>query len=258
MKKYIGLTIAYVCVSVLFTGNTMAQQVAPRPVAEIFTCNFVGNNDMDDLMDVTRRWNQWMDRNDQNTYSAVLLTPFLFSDQMAADVLWFGYSPNGAAMGATAAHWLAEGAEEQAAFDEVIDCNSHAQMVIYITNQPAQNQPPPEAGGLISFSDCTVNETRTAADALGAMSQMSSFLAENGADQFGAAFFPVAGARQDAGFSFKRITGFQSAEQFGQMIDVYTSRGGPERNGELFDNLLECDSQRLYVTTPVRNAQPPQ
>lgn len=41
---------------------------APQPVVDLFTCSFVGDNDMVDLLAVVRRWNEWSDRH-EGTFS---------------------------------------------------------------------------------------------------------------------------------------------------------------------------------------------
>ena len=256
MNKSIRVWITAACATVFFVNSLSAQeeQNAPTTLVDIFVCNYNDGNDMDDLLAVTESWNNWADENNISDYTAILLTPNLFSDQTAFDVGWLGVSPNGAAMGATEALWLAEGQDLQADFAEVIDCTSHTRYAVVPIRTPSE--PPPEDAngpGLLSFSDCALHEERIVPEAMDALGEWTEYLAEQGHDGFGGMLFGVAGQRDDINFNFKWVQGFPDADAYGRLTDIIT-RGGFLRAGELLGRLLDCDSPRVYVTNQVRQA----
>ena len=250
MRNLFGLPIAVGCATVLILDTAVGQEEAPTPtpVIEIFGCTYNDGNDMEDLLAVTARWNAWADRNEIDDYTAILFTPYLYSGQLTYDVLWLGAWPNGTAMGAGEAVWFAEGGDLGDDFDAVVDCSAHAQFAEVVIREPGG--PPPE-GGMAAFQDCTVHDGRTVPEAIEAVTEWSSYLAENGSEPFSAILFALAGESPEADYTFKAVEGFESIEAYGQFVDVYT-RGGFQRAEDLFGRLLTCDSPRLYRIDPVR------
>jgi hypothetical protein len=229
-------------------ARAQQEQPAPTPVVEIYQCTYRGTNDMDDLRAVTARFNAWADRNNMTDYSAFTATPYLFSPDLEADVLWIGVWPNGTAMGADEARYLAEGGDISAAFDALLDCNGHALYAEIVVNQLAA---PPPQNGLAMFEDCTVRDGRTVPEAIAALEQWAEYTKSRGSDAFSALLFPLAGLGSDADFTFKLVTLFDSMEAFGRGADMYTG-GGFLRAEELLGRLLDCNSARVYTLDRVR------
>lgn len=244
----IGVTSA---LSVATGAQAQQDQPEPTPVVEIFPCTYRGDNDVDNLRTVSTRFNTWADRNNMTNYTAFMATPYAYSAELEADVLWLGGWPNGTAMGVGETRWLSEGGEVAAAFDAVVECNSHSLYAEVIVNQPSG--PPPENGGIAMFEDCTVREGRTADEAIGALMQWAEYTKGRGSDAFSAVLFPLAGLENDADYSFKLVTGFNSMEAFGKGVDMYTG-GGFMRAEQLFGRLLDCNSARVYTLERVRLA----
>jgi hypothetical protein len=242
--------------TILFLGNAIAQQDAPMPtpVVEIFGCTFEANNDMADLTAVTARWSAWADRNDVRAYTAFIATPYLRSPDLPYDALWIGAWPNGAAMAAEEARYLAEGGEIEAAFDAILDCPAHAQYAEVVINAP---QGPPPQNGIAVFRDCTVRDGRTVPEAITALQEWSKYLATKGSSPFSAMLFGLAGLENDADYTFKSVEGFESMAAYGQYTDAYTG-GGFLRADELFGRLLDCNSARVYALNRIRAAAQPQ
>ena len=65
--------------------------------------------------------------------------------------------------------------------------------------------------------------------------------------------FPLAGLGNDADYTFKLVTGFDSMETFGRGTDMYTG-GGFMQAEQLFGRLLDCNSPRVYTLERVRLA----
>ena len=240
-------------VFLMMTGiqSANAQQPgAPRPLIEIYGCNFVGNNDMNDLLTVTARWNAWADRHEQTGYTAIILSPYFFSADLGYDAVWMGVYPDGATMGAGQSVWLAEGQDMQAEFDSVASCDTHQHFVGLVVHEP-EGGPPPATGGLIAFQNCKLHHGRRVPEAMAASTQWSEYLAEMGFEGLSGLLVPVAGETGDADYNFKRIFGFRDVAAYGKMLDIITS-GGVTRANELFENLMDCDSNRIYVSNRVR------
>lgn len=253
--KQIGRLIGTSVVTLGVAIGVQAQQAAPAPtpVVEIFQCTYRGNNDIDNLRPVNARFNAWADRNNVKDYTAFTATPYAFSPELEADVLWIGAWPNGKSMGANETLWLAQGGEVSAAFDAVVDCNAHALYAEVVVNQPST---PPPQNGVAMFEDCTVHEVRTVPEALEALEQWAEYNKGRGGDEFSAVLFPLAGLTGDADYTFKLVTGFASMQAFGDGTDRYTG-GGFLRGEELFSRLLTCNSPRVYTLDRVRLAATP-
>jgi hypothetical protein len=169
---------------------------------------------------------------------------------MENDVLWIGGYPNGTTMGAGETRWLAQGGDVAAAFDAVVDCDSHSLYAEVVINQPGGPAP---QNPVAMFSDCTLHENRTVPEVIAASEQWAEYTKSNGAEEFSALLFPLAGLAGDVTYDFKAVSGFDSMEAFGRATDVYT-RGGFMRAEELFGRLVTCNSARIYTLERVRTA----
>ena len=251
--KRVGTAAA---LALLTAAGAQAQQnqPAPTPVVEIYPCTYRANNDIDNVRAVATRFNAWADRNGEKAYTAFLATPYAFSADLEADVLWLGGWPNGTEMGVSEARYQKQGRDIAAAFDAVVDCNAHSLYAEVVVNQPGG--PPPQNDGVAMFEDCKVHEGRTDEEALNALRQWAEYTKGRGADAFSAVLFPLAGLANDADYTFKLVTGFDSMEAFGKGTDMYTG-GGFMRANELFGRLLTCNSARVYRLERVRLAAAP-
>jgi hypothetical protein len=255
MKQSCTLLAIAATSAVIFATATAAQDnaPAPTPVVEIFQCTYRGNNDMDSLRTVTTRFNAWADRNNMTHYTAFTATPYAYSPELEADVLWLGGWPNGATMGADETVYMTQGREVAAAFDAVVDCSSHSLYAEVVVSQPSG---PPPQNSVAMFEDCTVHEGRTAGEAIAALGQWAEYTKGRDSNPFSALLFPLAGLGNDADYTFKLVTGFESMEAFGKGTDMYTG-GGFMRAEELFGRLLDCNSARVYTLDRVRLAAAP-
>jgi hypothetical protein len=250
MKRLCELSSIGCALLIATTASAQQNQPAPTPLVEIFPCTYRGDNDIDNLRTVATRFNTWADRNGLTNYTAFLATPYAYSADLEADVLWIGGWPNGAAMGTEETRWLAEGGEISAAFDAVVDCTAHSLYAEVVINQPAGPTP---QNPVAMFQDCTVHENRTVPEVMAAAEQWAEYTKANGAEELNAMLFPLAGLAGDADYDFKVVTGFDSMQAFGKATDVYTG-GGFMRGEELFGRLVTCNSARIYTLDRVRLA----
>lgn len=243
----VGVTAALI---VATDAHAQQNQPAPTPVVEIFGCTYREGSDIGDARAMDARFNAWADRNNVTNYTSFRATPYAYSADLEADLLWIGAWPNGTVMGAEETTWLEQGREIAAAFDAMSDCNSHSLYAEVVVNQPAA---PPPQNPVALFEDCTVREGRTAEEAIAAFGQWAEYKKGRGFDEFGAILFPLAGLGNDADYTFKAVTGFDSMAAFGKSVDMYTG-GGFMRAEELFGRLLDCNSPRVYTLERVRVA----
>lgn len=239
--------------ALLGASTAFAQQQnapAPTPVVEIYACHFKGNSDMDDLHTVTGRWTAWADRNNVKDYTAFIARPFLRSDDQPWDALWFGGWPSGAAMAAGEALYFSTGQQVDAQFATIVDCPSHAQYAEVVVRAPGG---PPPKNGMAVFRDCKIMENHTVPEAMAALDQWGKYLAERGSNPFGAMLLPLAGLPADYDYDFKYVEGFQSIQEVGKFIDLYTG-GGYMQTDQLFGRLLSCNHPRVYSLELVRQA----
>jgi hypothetical protein len=214
-----------------------------RPI-EIFACNFNEGQTMADLMEVAGGWNAWMDEQGRNEYWASVLIPVFHSAEITFDVGWVGGWQSGAVMAESTEFWITNGGEHQAAFDRVVDCNQHINFAVY-TVQPNPN---PFADGPVEFRNCTIEEGGEMSAVVGAVNQWA---AHEGPANGHFMLFPAFGEASDSEYNFKWVS-VSSYEALGVAWDDYGTGGGYKKWGELFTDLLECDSARLYHGISVR------
>lgn len=218
-----------------------------RPM-ELIGCNFVEGSDMDDLNAVIDSWDEWMDENEFNNYTGVVLSPQFTSLSFPLDVLWVGIWQDGAALGGGMQQWLTEGGELQDDFGEVVQCPLHQAFAINTV------QPPAEPTGIApaAFTNCTINEARVGPEARAAIVEYIDYLAENGSVNGHWILRPAAGEEADADYSFKWVRGYSSWDALGEYFELVFNGGGFQRLGEITGRVMSCDSPRVYNTRLVR------
>ena len=230
-------------------NGASAQGDAPQIGAvEIFGCTFNKGKNMSHLNSVIRRYNQWADQRNNTNYTAFTLVPLYRSAELTFDVIWLGAWPNGSAMGDGISQWLNEGQGLQNEFDEVAPCDTSMMFASLNIRPPTGDGPKP--GNLIGFSDCKVHENRTVGEAIAALQEWTKYLADSGLDMPAWILFPAAGESNDADYSFKYVTGYGPPQGYGKLFEVYNV----QKAEELFGRLLDCNSDRIYVSNPVRVA----
>ena len=254
MKKAMTSIVGGLCMTLLLAGSAFTQEDEGPGVVfvEIYGCTYRANNDMGDLLAVTRRWNTWADQRNFTDYSAQILTPYFYSTAFPYDVIWLGVYRNAEALGAGEAAWLAEGGEMNAAFGEVVECSVHAQYAGLPTHLPAQPPPDSDAVPLVSFQDCSLENERTVPEALQAHREWGDYLAERGSDLFSGVLFPIAGEDPDADYTYKAVTAYPSAVARARALAALGG-GGLQRAGQIFGRNVNCDTPRIYTSNSVRD-----
>lgn len=251
MKFFPGLVATTLCASVTWSGQALAQDGAASPKlspAEIYTCNYLKGKDRGDLDKVIERWNEWMDDNDSAPYTAWLMTPAFFGQEITFDVAWLGAWPTNADMGRGLQTWRDKGDQMNQGFFDVFSCDQHMSMAVL------PMQPPAEApdSGLVRFMDCTVAEGKTSPDAVQAHQKFKKYMDSKGSDTSAWVFFPGMGAGK-TDFDFKMVLANANYPSLAKDSEIITNGGGWQEAGKTFAGLSTCDSPRLYQTDMIRN-----
>lgn len=217
-----------------------------RPV-ELIACNYVDGKGMKDLLRVADRWNDWMDDEGQDNYWAFTLMPLFHSEEIDFDFVWAGGWADGANMAVSTEHWLTQGGDLSAEFEEVVSCSAHLVFAVLAM----QSLPDPWQVGPVEFSNCTVKRGREMSETLKAMEEWVAYTTENGVHAGHFVLFPAYGETSDAEYDFKWVSHYSYAG-FGKNFDMFGTGGGWRKWQDLIERHLECDSARVYHATPMR------
>jgi len=165
-----------------------------------------------------------------------------------SDVYYLNAWVDGAALGAgyTA---LYSGSFDRvaAAFDAVVDCESHAYYggILVVPGSEERD------GGPIQFQDCTLRENLTVADAIEAITNFAG----SAGPRLGAfgILLPFVGQAREASYSFKLLAAFDSYQTMGNAFDVmFRGGGGAAASG--INDVMSCDRPRMYSQVTVRDS----
>ena len=248
MKNLPGILIlalpALTLSSIVFAeGNS--RTFAP---VEIYSCNYNEGKSAGDLKKVVAKWNKFMDKNKSAPYSAWTLTREYGSSKYKFDVGWIGVWKDGNAMGAGTALWKKKGSKLNAAFFEVITCDSHANFASEEikggTAETASKNP------VVQFSDCKIKKGHTMKEVRTAMKSWGDYQAKQGSKSSIWVWYPVYG--EDTDYDFKWVEGHPDYEAFGADYERYGNGGGFMKAGELFREVVDCGVSRVYDGETVR------
>ena len=233
----------------LGTTGTYAQDAPTWAPLEIIGCSFVDDADMGDFDAVVETWNEWMDDNGMNDYTAYVLSPHFTAASFAFDLIWVGVWDDGAAL-SSMQQWLTEGGDVLENFLEVTECLLHQAFAVTNIKQPGE----PTGVVPVEFSNCTLHEGRVGPEARNALIEWTEFLAENGSDSGHWILRPGPGLEADDDYSFKWVTSYSSWESIGHDFELYFNGGGAAHLNDLTGSVMSCDSSRLYNSRMVRES----
>lgn len=257
MKRLSRLLAAAALTTLLGNGGALAQEGPPTFAPfEIYGCAFREGNDMDDLRPVIDNWTEWADEMGVEDYSAIMAVPFFHNAQFPYDFLWLGIYADSAAMGNGLHRWVNQSGDLQGQFAEVVDCSTHMGLAAAILKAPTGEGDGVEDGGafITEFTNCTVREGRTRAEAAGAIRQWINYLTANGSNSSHALLIPGPGEAGDAAYSFKWMTSISSWVSAAKEFDIAFNNGGVARRTELFGRVMNYDSPRIYNSSFIREA----
>jgi hypothetical protein len=229
------------------TALAQADRAAIAPL-EMLTCKFVAGKGPADLDGLALAYNGWMEKTRAPAYSAYALLPQAYSRDVDFDVLWLGEWPDGATMGESMAHRLANGSEVRAALGSVMTCDSNRNFSVVTLRDP----PAPGRFDPLEITTCTLRLGVATNDALAAVDEWVEYTASVGSTAAHWLLFPAYGERADARYAFKWAVGYESYEAFGRDYDQATNGESFDKYNDLFGPLLQCDSPRLYSVRTIR------
>ena len=216
---------------------------------EVFACNFEKGKGPDDLDAVTAKWNEWMDDEGATDYFAALMYPN-YSNDLGFDVAWIGGWRDGNAMGAGTDMWVGQSGELGEEFDAVLDCPSHTLFVSSRMKDPGDSDDD-DGTFVLSFSNCSIEEGKEFEDVEAANEAWNAYADEHGFVGGTWYFWPVWGEAQDADYDFKVVGSTPNYTALGSNFQLMAD-GHWRKNQEIWGDVLDCDSSRIYTSVMVR------
>ena len=249
MKKILTTAVSAAMFLVLGLGTAFAQDDAAEepdwtPV-ETFTCNYLDGKGPADLAGVIDEWNDWWDDKGMNNYFAATITPYYFGE-LRFELGWIGAWTDGAAMGSSLDTWTTEGSGVNAKFFDVIECGSHSNFASINVRQPnSDDDDEGDDSFILNFSDCSFEDDKGLGDYLAAQNEWNDYADEVGIVGGAWIMFPLAGGVVDDDYDFKLVTSQPDHTTVGTNFDVY-AQGHYRKSNELFRDIVDCDSTRVY------------
>lgn len=243
------MVIALVSV-VFFIGTTAAQAQQKVVPIEAYLCTYVEGKTRVDLDKVTDKWNKWMDDNSATPYTAWVMEPVLKPASLPIEVVWLGAWQNGNAMGKGMQEWITKGGLLQAEFNRVLDCPEHSNAASLNIRLP-RNDWPGEMGVAV-FANCEVDDDSDIDAALAAMKAWADYMDTTGSMAGMWVFFPFYGS-EVTDWDFKIVTSYPDYISFGAEWENYANNDGWNKAMEIGEDIMECDSPRVYHSTTARN-----
>jgi len=228
----------------LGSGALAQEQEAPLIIpVDVMTCSYRDGKGPSDLDAAVDAWNAWVDASGRpEVYSAWTLTKHYTGPEQDFDVAWLGAWKNAREMGAGMDNYLANAGEIQAGFAEVVACDTTSNFAS-LNMRPTPNNDTP-SNGVLTMSDCNLEEGARTEDLNAAMAAWSAVLDEHQLEAGIFHWYPVFGGGQE--FDFKWVEAFGSHTAFGAYYEAMANGGLYRKSTELFDRVVSCDVARAY------------
>ena len=199
-------------------------------------CDYVEGRDIDDLLQVSEKWNGWASKNFSKVYTGNVLTPHYY-DESAADVYWVGFSPSFTDQGIVQREWQTKGAKMQVEFDSVMTCKSHSQFAwVQVRDESGDTDT-----GIVDFSACKMSPGTTRAELAAADTQMGEFLSKVESSVRIYRWYPLqATGEESRGIDYFQANWHESLEAKGSNSDKLVINGGLQLRNALYGSLIEC------------------
>ena len=251
------LTLSVLAGSLCLLGSIAAQAEEHESTlhavpVELWACSYNEGKGPSDLDAAVDKWNAWADAQGMDDYAAWTLTPYYYGPDQDFDVLWLGAGKDGVSLGKAQDDYLQEDAGIRAGFGAVVSCDAHVNYASLQHKAPPKGATP--GNTVLTFSDCKYKEGGTFDDLTAAMAKWATHLESGGSSAGIWHWYPVYGGGGEE-FHFKWLEGFANFAELGGDFDRYGNGGGWRVAGDLFRDLVECDSSRAYLATNRRYAQ---
>ena len=251
MKYWVALLSSVVVTMTTIPAHAQ-QTMPPMGSAENWGCMMNEGKSASDLMKVVEDWNEWADDNGLDAYTAWILNPIFKSDaDFVREAGWFGFAPNFTEMGKGMQAWMTTGQKINDQFNKAWTCSWHSEMATMLVRPPTDGP----SSAVVSFSDCTLKDGVTPPTLMAVTAKWNAYLDENGVTAAIAYHFPGHGNPVDMAADMKVSTWRPSLESYGRDADLYVNGGGLQANQAIFDDVMSCDSARMYNATLIRTGQ---
>jgi len=249
------LTAASSAIMFLLVGSSaaLAQDEAEAPEitpVETWACSYNEGKGPEDLKAVVAEWNEWMDDEGQDDYFAAIITPTFYGERNF-DIGWLGTWPNANSMGAGTDHWMTAGGEIAGKFFDVMTCGSHTMFATLEIKEPPRNDDDEDNTFVLAFSNCSIEEGRTFEEYMAAQTEWNAYADEIGMAGGAWVMFPIWGENVEADYGFKFLSAASDYTTLGANTQIMFD-GHWRKSNELFDDLVDCDSTRIYSATVIR------
>jgi hypothetical protein len=232
------------------SGQAVIAQDAQDPEVlpvEAYICHFRDGMDNSHIDEANGAFNRWADSAGLTGLTALMLTPTFYSSELEADIVGMDIWQNGAAMGNGVAK-IASDPDSVAAYEKAVDCSAHQFFALIGVKPPSGDL---TDGGMMSFQNCKLNQTRSMDDAIATATAVSELEGAWNLGDAHALLVPVAGETSDADYDFKWVSYYPSVQAFGSLFDHYAA-GAVQTVEQMVDPVMACDSSRMYSVTVAR------
>jgi hypothetical protein len=229
-------------------SQTLADHHMPsRSAVEYLGCTFNDDQSMDDLRDVSAKWEKWSKGKFSEDYTAFSLRPILTSGgDVEADYIWMGIAKNQEAMGRIKDEWFNKGQKMAAKFAEVSTCAGNGLMDSFVL-KPYENM---GEAGYIQINACEMNDGVTNDDIAMADAKWVTWMTENNMPVGAYRWVPSVGDARDSTTDFYNVYVAESLADRGKAHDMMYAGGFPVAT-ELYGALYTCDNPRVWFAEPV-------
>ena len=219
---------------------------------EMYVCKYNEGQGPGDLEEVITMWSAWADKIDLDDYAAWTLTPYYFGADQEFDVIWLGAGKDAMSLGAAQDKYLSEGGEVAQGFNTVLTCDAHVNFASL--NFKASPEGATPHSSILTFSDCSYKEGANFSALSDSMGKWVKHLEDQGSETAIFHWYPAYGGGGEK-FDFKWLEAHENLAALGKDYDSYGTGGGYKVNGELFGDLIDCDSSRAYIAKSRRYVQ---
>ena len=209
---------------------------APIPV-EFWICEYNEGKSASDLEPVIKEWKKTMGKGRE--YEAWMLTPAYSSQNLNNGVVFTGWWPNFASMGAEVEYLMEKvNPKMDPKWSEVITCDTHAEGTAI---QMRDGMDTTLESGMMTYQNCSLREGKTVAELMQANMQMNAFMDKAGVDSISAGIiFPGVGAPN--GFDYTMTFWSPGMKKLGETFSKASKAGFAQVSQKLFGDLTECDN----------------
>lgn len=231
----------------LLSFGVIADDHAPSIFGiETYACNYNEGKTLEDLLDVSKKWDKFASENFSMPYQGYVLTPYYRSADSQYEVYWVGVSPSFEAQGTTQGEMLTKGAKLSAEFLEVLDCEGQGQWGAMTVMSGGESVP---EQGTVSFQSCTMKEGASMEKMMVADAKMTALAQKIGITGGMLRWFPLGGQNNSFTADYLQVTSNSSLAERGKNYDRAIKNGMPQLVDSFYGELVQCRAggTSLYV-----------